>query len=156
MPKPIKKQVWNNVDAFGLLNGISTWDENYLNLKYVRIPGESNIELRHKLNKFSEEQSPLYGNLNQELIIGLANELGLDSYNIIEQTSFDLNYVPFPYGAKGEQDIWVYYQEPNMDTWTEITPQLWSEDVETSMPTSGFIVWEDSYFNTSNDSTKTN
>jgi len=156
MPKPIKKQVWNNVDAFGLLNGIATWDENYLNLKYVRIPGESNIELRHKLNKFSEEQNPLYGNIDQQLIIGLANELGLDSYNIMEQTSFDLNFVPYPYAPKGVQDIWVYYQSPNTDTWAEITPQLWSEDVENGIPNSGFIVWEDSYFNSSTDTTKEN
>lgn len=153
---PIKKQVWNNIDAFGLLNGIATWDDNYLNLKYVRIPGETNIELRHKLNKFSDTENPLYGNITQELIVGLANELGLDSYNVMEQTSFNLTYTPYPFAPKGVQDIWLYYQVPGDSTWYEVTPQLWSEDVENVTPTSGFMVWEDSYFNNSSDDTKSN
>ena len=154
--KPIKKQTWNNVDAIGLINGISTWDDNFLNLKYVRIPGETNIELRHKINAFADNNNPLYGSIEQQLIIGLANELGLDSYNIMNQTTFNLSRPPFPVGNKREQDIFLYYQEPGLDTWTEITPQYWSEDVEHTIPTSGFIVWENSYFAQSTTSSKTN
>ena len=51
MAKPIKKPVWNNSDAFGLINGIGTWDNNYLKLKYVRLPDETNIQLGHKINR---------------------------------------------------------------------------------------------------------
>lgn len=155
--KPTKKQVWNNIDAIGLMNGISTWNDNYLTLKYVRIPGESNIELRHKINSFLDTNNPLYGSIEQELIIGLANELGLDSYNIMEQKTFTLTRLPYPSGAVGVQDIFVYYQEPGLDTWTPILPQYWSQDVENNIPSSGFIVWEDSYYSSTRDlSKKTN
>jgi len=154
--KPTKKQVWNNIDAFGLLNGISIWDENYLNLKYVRIPDESNIELKHKINKFAEDENPLRGNLEQELIIGLANELGLESYDNMETKTFDLTRVPIPFGDKREQDIWLYYLPPNTTDWLEVKPQYWSEDVENNSPTSGFMVWENEHYNLSTINYKTN
>jgi len=156
MGKPIKKQVWNNVDAIGLINGISTWDDDFLNLKYVRIPGESNIDLRNKINKFSDDQNPITGNIDQQLIIGLANELGLDSYSITNKTTFDLSRFPMPIGDVNVQDINVYYQLPNTDTWVEITPQLWGSDVKDVTPTTGFIVWEDVYYSESLTTTKTN
>ena len=79
--RPIKKPVWNNIDAIGLLNGISIWDEQYQKLKYVRIPDETNIELRHKINNFRD--NPVDGTIDQQLIIGLANELNLDSYKTL-------------------------------------------------------------------------
>ena len=152
----IKKQIWTNLDAFGLLNGISTWDNNYLNLKYVRIPGESNIELRNKINKFADTNNPLTGNLEQELIIGLANELNLESYTNTERTTFNLSRFPYAYGDKRVQDIWLYYQPIGATDWIEVTPQFWSEDIENDIPTSGFIVWENSYYNSINTNRKDN
>ena len=154
MPKPIKKQIWNNVDAFALINGIATWDDNYKNLRYVRIPDESNIDLRHKINNFRENK--ITGSTNNDLVNGLANELNLETYNLDIKTTFDLTRTPFPIivtddgssylSTSGVQDIFVYYQEPNMSGWTEILPQYWNEDVKNSTPNSGFIVWEDAYF----------
>ena len=154
MPRPIKKQVWNNVDAIGLLNGISIWDEQYQNLKYVRLPDESNIELRHKINNFM--QNPIDGTINQQLIKGLANEFNLDSYDLFNVSTFNLTRKPDPVGPQSAQDVFVYYQEPNVSGWTEMTPQMWSQDLENITPTSGFTVWEDTYYTNGDLATKTN
>ncbi len=154
MPKPIKKPVWNNIDAIGMLNGISTWDENYLNLKYVRLPNESNIELRHRINNFND--NPVEGTIDQQLITGLANELNLTSYNTLNVNTFNLTRTPHPIGNSGVQDIFVYYQIPNSETWNELTTQYWGTDIENTTPTSGFIVWEDAYYATNNLSSKSN
>jgi len=154
MPKPIKKPVWNNVDAVGLINGISIWDEQYQNLKYVRLPDESNIELRHRINNFRD--NPVDGTIDQQLIIGLSNEFNLTSYDMLNVTTFNLSRVPVPQGPKDTQDIFVYYQEPNASGWTEMTPQWWSESLEDTTPTSGFTVWEDGYYNTNDTDSKSN
>ena len=154
MNKPIKKQVWNNVDAIGLLNGISIWDEQYQKLKYVRLPDESNIELRHKINNF--RTNPIEGNIDQQLMRGLANELNLNSYDNNNVSTFVLSRSPFPIEDKRIQDVFVYYQVPNSDIWEELTPQYWSEDVEFNTPTNGFIVWENMYYNNSTENSKTN
>ena len=70
-----------------------------------------------------------------------------DYFNDIEQHIIDLN--------KNEQYIFVYYQSPGSG-WVELVPQHWSESVEFSNPTSGFMVWEDSYYRDSDSETKSN
>jgi len=149
MAKPVKKNRWTNVDAFALLNGISTWDKNYLNLKYVRIPGESNIELRQKI--YNSHSNPAEDTSLQSLIRGLSNELNLTTYDIESKTTFDLIRTPFPSGDVGIQDIWLFYKPPGSGEWYEIAPQLWGSgyytDYEASeTQSSGFIVWEESYY----------
>ena len=151
MPRPIKKQIWNNIDAIGLLNGISIWDDNFQNLKYVRIPDETNIELRHKINNFNS--NPIRGKINEQLMIGLANELNLDSYSLEKQTSFALTRTPIAVDDIGVQDIFVYYRLAGSVHWNDLSPQLWSASVQNTVPTSGFMVWEDSYYT---DDTNTN
>lgn len=141
--KPVKKLKWTNIDAFALLNGISTWDKNYLNLKYVRLPNETNIELRDKINRM--RHNPVTGTSLQDLINGLSNELLYESYNTIKKSSFSLTRTPWPSGYIDQQDIWVSYQIPGETTWNDISPQLWASGCETT-PISGFIVWENSYF----------
>ena len=141
--KPVKKQRWTNIDAFGLLNGISTWDKNYLNLKYVRLPNETNIELRDKINR--NRENPVTGTSLQDLVNGLSNELLLDPYNVISNSSFVLSRNPWPSGYLSEQDIWLSYQTPGETGWYDVYPQLWASGCITT-PTSGFIVWENSFF----------
>jgi hypothetical protein len=141
--KPVKRQRWTNIDAFGLLNGISTWDNNYLNLKYVRIPDETNIQLRDKINRLRE--NPVTGTTLQDVVNGLSNELLFNPYNTISRSSFVLSRSPWPSGNVDDEDIWVSYQPPSETGWYDVFPQVWaSGTIET--PTSGFIVWEDSYF----------
>lgn len=159
MAKPIKKQVWTNLDAFGMLNGISTWDKNYLNLKYVRLPNETNIQLRRKINNF--RNNPVQGVSMQDLVNGMSNELLLTPYNIKDNKTFDLSRVPYPSGGTDVQDIFVQYQPPGTSTWHDVTPQVWASgyytDEDNSIPVnSGFIVWEDSYYKDSIISTTKN
>lgn len=159
MSKPIKKQKWNNLDAFALLNNIATWDKDYINLKYVRLPDESNVQLRKKILDY--RKNPADGVDSQSLINGLSNELGLNPYNVIEKTTFDLTRFPFPSGEKETQDIYLYYQPPDDSGWYEITPQLWNSgfytDLDHTIPqSSGFIVWEDSYYTETIETKKTN
>ena len=154
MPKPIKKPVWNNVDAIGLINGISIWDDQYQNLKYVRLPDESNIELRHKINNFRD--NPIDGSIDQQLITGLANEFNLMSYDILNVSTFNLTRLPHPQGQQGDQDVFVSYQIPNTTGWITMTPQWWSEDLESMTPTSGFTIWEDGYYTHNDLNSKSN
>lgn len=149
MAKTTKKNVWTSLDAFGMLYGISTWDQNYLNLKYVRLPNETNIELRHKINNI--RRNPVYGISLQDLVNGLSNELLLDEYNVNPKTTFELTREPHPSGLIDVQDIFVYYQPPTESGWFSITPQVWASgyytDNDYSIPVnSGFIVWENQFY----------
>ncbi len=143
MSKPIKKNKWTSLDAFGLLNGLSTWSPGYLELRYVRLPNDTNLQLRRKINNM--RRNPVTGNSPQDIINGMNNELDLEPYNVTEKSSFDLSRQPWPSGNIDVQDIWVYYQPPNETGWYNVVPQLWASGCETT-PKSGFIVWEDSYF----------
>ena len=149
MSRPIKKSKWTNLDAFGLINGVATWDKNYINLKYVRRPGESNLDLRQKIN--NRRHNPALGVSLHDLVNGLANELNLEPYNMKDKTSFTLSRIPHPSGDVGVQDISVFYKEKNSGVWHKITPQVWSsgyytdESQETPVEP-GFIVWENGYY----------
>lgn len=149
MAKPVKRQVWTSLDAYGLVHGISTWDENHKNLKYVRLPNETNIELRQKINNI--RRNPVYGISLQDLINGLSNELLLNEYNVNPRTTFELTRDPFPSGNVNQQDIFVYYQPPEESGWLPVTPQLWAsgyyiDSDHTVATSSGFIVWENAYY----------
>jgi len=149
MTKPVKIPVWNNLDSIGLLNGLSIWDHNYMKMLYVRLPGESNIDLRNRIIK--NHNNPVEGTSIQDTINGISNELFLESYNTNNKTFFNLTYTPYPVGSSGEQDIWVYYQLDGSSDWVEFGPQLWSETYDAS--SQGFIVWQESRYN-DNNSTK--
>jgi hypothetical protein len=158
MYKIQKKSFWNQLDAIALLNGISTWDDQYLNLKYTRLPGETNLDLRNKIiNTFENTVS---GNTVQDIINGLSAELNLISYNVLEKRTFNLSNIPEPSGLKNEQDIWVSYQPVGDSGWYDIVPQRWSDTVYVDKDTrttqsSGFIVWQNEYHDVSQQTVKT-
>lgn len=140
MPKPTKRQRWSNIDIFGLLNGISTWDSQYRTLLYVRSPIDTTLDLRSKI--FRQNNNP--ANLTKQgLLNGLSNEFGYDPYNVNLINIFELTNYPFPSGAANVQDIWVEYREVNSTgTWNSIS-QIWSEDYEVAKANKqGFIVWQ--------------
>jgi len=143
MAKPVKKPIWTNIDAMGLLNGISTWDDNYEGLRYVRLPDESALDIRRKINLL--RRNPVTGTSLQDLVNGLSSELLLDSYNITTKNNFLLSRQPWPSGNVDVQDIWVSYQEPGSGDWNNVTPQVWGSGYFGTL-SDGFIVWEDSYF----------
>lgn len=158
MARSYKKQVWTNIDAYGLLNGIGTWDEQYRELKYIRIPDETNLELRKKI--VSMHQHPVNNITIQDVVNGISNELLYDAYNVNRVNSFVLSRSPEPSGNIGEQDIWVYYQPPGDSTWTEVSPQWWASGVYTDrenrvVQTSGFIVWQNEFYRDSTGNRKT-
>lgn len=149
MARPIKKQNWTTLDAFGMLNGISTWDDNYQNLKFVRLPDETSLELRRKILNIHDR--PILGTAIQDTINGLSNQLMMSGYDIYTKHSFVLTQSPIPYGDINTQDIWLEYQPPNQTGWYSITPQWWSQNVFTDydnleLQTSGFIVWQNEYY----------
>ena len=149
MARPIKKQNWTTLDAFGMLNGISTWDDNYQNLQYVKLPDETSLELRQKILNMHDR--PIAGTSIQDTINGISNQLMLSGYDISTKHNFFLTRDAIPYGEISTQDVWVDYQPPNETGWYSITPQWWSNTVytdydTTSFQTSGFILWQNEYY----------
>ena len=138
MPQPIKKQVWSTIDVAGLLNGISIWDEQFKNLKYVRRPFDTTIDIRNKIYELHEH--PVCVN-NQGIVNGLSIEFGYEPYNVTNKHIFFLQNEPLPYGSSDTQDIFVYYRIQGSDTWIELSPQNWTSS------TSGFIVWQNERYN---------
>jgi hypothetical protein len=148
MPKPIKKQTWSNIDVFGLINGLSIWDEQYKSLKYVRKPFDNGLDIKQKI--FASHDSPP-DITKQGLINGLSVEFGLQSYNVENVTVFNLTYSPVPSGDIEVQDIFAYYKQPGETTWTSLGQQVWPENYSTyKQAQAGFIVWQnDKYINIS-------
>lgn len=145
MSKPIKKQTWSNLDVFGLLNGLSIWDEQYKNLKYVRKPYENNLELRDKITKTHYNPPDIN---KQGLLNALCNEFGLEPYKVSKKTIFELSFNPIPSGAIGVQDISGFYKNSDGD-WISIGPQLWSDSYDSAKITkNGFLVWQQDRFAT--------
>jgi hypothetical protein len=141
MAKPIKKQRWGNIDGIGLLNGLGIWDEQYRNLRYIRKPFDTTIDLKNRILRELEHPTDT---THQGLLNGLCNEFNIDPYNVQKKTIFELTYPPVPIGASGVPDIRAYFQED--DSWYEIKPQIWSEDYQTSKSNNqGFIVWQNSH-----------
>jgi len=138
MAKVTKKQVWSNIDAFGLLNGISVWDEQYKNLKYVRKPFDTTHDIRKKIyNLHDNKVDTTY----QGIVNGLSIEFDYEPYNVYDKHIFLLSYEPNVYNSINEQDVFVYYKLQNSDDWNELTPQTWN------VSASGFMVWQKSHYN---------
>ncbi|MCK9428851.1 MAG: hypothetical protein M0R17_02420 [Candidatus Omnitrophica bacterium] len=142
--KPIKKQVWDNMSVFALLNGISIWNENYQSLKYVRKPYETNLDVRDNVLKSHDYKTDI---TQQGLINSIYNELDLIPYNVLKKSIFYLSYNPVPSGNIEVQDISGFYKTSS-GTWNSIGPQIWSDNYFIAKQNKiGFIVWEDIKFN---------
>lgn len=149
MPKPVKRQRWSNIDVFGLLNGISTWDPQYRTLLYVRTPTDSTLDVRAKIFRNNNNPPSL---TKQGLLNGIGNEFGYDPYNVSPTSVFQLTNSPFPSGDIGTQDIWVEYRDINTTgTWTSLYPQVWGQTYQENKDAKkGFIVWQnEKYINIS-------
>lgn len=145
MSKPNKRQRWSNIDVFGLINGISTWDPQYRSLLYVRGPADSPLDIRAKI--FRNHNYP-GGITKQGLLNGISNEFGYIPYSVESQNVFQLTNDPFPSGAEGEQDIWVEFREVNSTgEWSQLYPQVWGSGYEAARDDqNGFIVWENAKY----------
>lgn len=145
MPKPIKKQRWSNIDAFGLIKGLGIWDPQYTKLQYVRRPFDSSLNIRDKIHRLNDNAPAL---TKQGLLNGLCNEFGYDPYNVTERKSFFLTYNPVPSGGVGVQDISVKYRQVGSSgAWLSINPQVWGEGYEEAKAKKeGFIVWPEANF----------
>lgn len=144
MAKPIKKQLWSNIDVFGLLNGIAIWDEQYQNLQYVRSPIEGPLDIRDKIKRHHDNPPNL---TKQGLINGLSNDLGLTPYNTLGSTIFELTVPPVPSGEAGVQDVFLSYQDSN-GSWISVTPQVWNQGYQDAKANDyGFIVWQVDRYN---------
>lgn len=144
MAKPTKKQSWSNIDVFGLLNGLATWDEQYRSLMYVRKPFEDNIDLRSKI--YSSHDAPP-DVTKQGLINGLSVEFGLDPYNVEDKSVFTLSYSPVPSGDENIQDIFCYYKQPGETSWSNLGPQVWPDGYSDAKKDSvGFICWQNNRY----------
>lgn len=145
MTAPIRKPIWTNLDAFGLMNGLSIWDENYRKLLYVRKPFETNLDLRDRILN-SHDYKP---DVNKQGIVNAINsEFNMEAYNTIKRTIFEFSRTPIPSGAKFVQDIFGYYKDVS-GVWQSIGPQVWNENYSTAKANQvGFIVWQqDKYLN---------
>lgn len=140
MPKPTKKHTWSNIDVFGLLNGLATWDEQYRSLKYVRRPYEGAIDLKHRI--FSSHDAPP-DVTKQGLINGLSTEFDLSSYNVENRRVFTLSLSPIPSGAPYVQDIFAYYKQPGETSWSSLGAQIWPSGYSVAKTDGvGFICWQ--------------
>lgn len=140
MAKPVRKHTWSNMDVFGLLNGLATWDEQYKSLKYVRKPFEKNIDIKTKI--FSSHDAPS-DVTKQGLLNGLSVEFDLDSYNVETASTFTLSIDPVPSGAPYVQDVFGYYKQPGETSWTSIGPQIWPDQYNSAKKDGiGFICWQ--------------
>lgn len=149
MPKPIRRQRWSNIDVFGLLNGISTWDPQYQTLLYVRGPADTTLDIRDKIFRAHNHPTSL---TKQGLLNGVSNEFEYEPYNVVNRNVFQLTNSPFPSGDIGVQDIHVQYRDINSTgNWNDIAGQVWGQTYEYAKENKqGFIVWQnEKYINIS-------
>lgn len=145
MTTPIRKPIWTNLDAFGLMNGLSIWDDNYRNLLYVRKPFENNLDVRDRILATHDHRPDI---TKQGIVNAINAEFNLNPYNTVKRTIFELSQFPVPSGAKFAQDIFGYYKDAS-GVWQSLGPQIWNEDYQTAKDNQiGFIVWQqDKYLN---------
>lgn len=142
---PIRKPIWSNLDVFGLLNGLSTWDDQYKTLLYVRKPFETNLDIRDRIIHSHDYPSDI---TKQGVVNAINTEFNLDPYNVTKRSIFELTYNPIPSGHTLIQDISGYYKTSS-GTWQTIGPQIWSEDYFNAKKDKvGFIVWQSNRFGT--------
>lgn len=140
MAKPTRKQRWSNIDIFGLLNGLGTWDSQNRNLLYVRKPFESMIDIRNRILRYSRFTP---GVSRQGLINGLSDEFGYNPQNVTVKNHFRLTRDPATSGALNVQDVTVEYRATGTDnSWISIYPQLWGSGyLDAKVEKKGFILW---------------
>lgn len=144
MPRPTKRQTWNNLDVFGLLNGLAIWDEQYKSLKYVRKPYETGLDIRRKIYSSHDYPSDV---TRQGIINGLSVEFDLEPYNVENKSVFTLSRNPVPSGGLYTQDIFAYYKTPESSNWKSLGPQVWPNTYTTSKANgNGFIVWQNEQY----------
>ena len=140
MAKPIQRQSWSRMDVFGLLNGISIWDPQYRELKYVRRPFDTNLDIRAKI--YDQHDHPVDVS-KQGLINAISTEFGYTPYNVRNQHVFELTYKPTPSGASDVPDIQGLYKIPGSDTWADMS-QIWTSGyLQAKESDRGFIVWQE-------------
>ena len=144
MPKSSQKivQVWNQYDEFGLMAGLGHWTEDGKSLKFVRLPGETNIELRNRILKsYGATRDKLINSSHQGLVNAISRDLGLETYVIKDKNIFYLSQEPHPTGQ-----IKVYVSGVSDTDWAEWTPQIRSSGYQNAVDNSGsypsgWIVW---------------
>lgn len=150
MAIPSLKQRWNNIDVFGLYNGLGIWDSQYKNLKYVRRPFETALDIRNKI--FAYHDNPV-GVDKQGLLNALSNEFNIEPYNVLYKSVFELSYDPIPSGTYHVSDIFGYYRLESNDEWISLQPQIWSDQYEEHKQSkTGFIVWQNEKYTNDQDS----
>jgi hypothetical protein len=144
MAKPIKRQTWNNLDVFGLLNGLTIWDDQYKSLQYVRKPFEDSLDIKDRIFRGHDNLPDVH---KQGLLNALSSEFELPSYNVLKKSIFQLSYQPIPSGSSNTQDISGYYKDSS-GNWLSIGPQVWSDSYHTAKQDKvGFLVWQNERFN---------
>jgi len=139
MAQPLRKPVWGNIDVFGLINGLATWDEQYTSLAYVRKPYETNLDIRNKIHRYNDNPADI---TKQGVINAINNEFDLDPYNATKKSIFELTFNPIPSGDITVQDVSGFYKTSS-GTWNSIGSQVWSQDYESARQNKvGFIVWQ--------------
>jgi hypothetical protein len=147
MATPTQRQRWTDIDGIGLLNGLGIWDPQYRDLKYVRKPFETPIDLKNRILREHENPTSVQ---EQGLLNGICNEFNLTPYNTHKKTIFELSYNPVTDGSVNTQDIWVYYNISGV--WNEVTPQVWGSGYfDAKSNHSGFIVWQNNRYNNNED-----
>lgn len=145
MAQPIRKPTWSNLDVFGLLNGLSTWDDQYSTLLYVRKPFETNLDIRDRIIHSHDYKSDI---TKQGVVNAINTEFSMTPYNVTKKSIFELSYNPIPSGAPNTQDISGYYKTTS-GTWESIGPQMWSENYFVAKDNKvGFMVWQTNRFTT--------
>lgn len=139
MAKPIKRHTWSNIDAFGLLNGLTTWNDQFTSLRYVRKPFDNSLSLKDRIYRCHDYPADVD---KQGLLNAISNEFSLTPYNVKSKTIFELTNSPIPSGDINTQDISGYYKSGS--SWVSLGPQVWSNEYNAA--SSGFIVWELSRF----------
>lgn len=139
--RPLK--IWNEWEEFGLLVGLGHWSEDGKTLRFVRFPGETNLELKRRILKsFSQKEQDVVNSSHQGMVNAISRDLGLVSYNVEDKKVFTLSQEPHPTGR-----INVYVSGVSTDgDWVQYLPQVRSSgyfdaiNSSGSFP-SGWIVW---------------
>jgi len=138
-PRPVK--IWNQMDEFGLINGLGHFSDNGKTLEYVRYPGETNKQLKARTQEAGKYRgnSTLQGmvnNISRDLGVSVSGRVTLPWYNTQTKTIFNLSEPPYP----GPSGIKVYVSPSS--SWSEdnlVLPQVRASGFADA--TSGWIVW---------------
>lgn len=130
--KQLKLPVWNSFDEFGLIVGLGHWTEDNKELKYVRYPGETNLQLRERILKVFKYKS---NSSHQGLVNSLSRDFLTERYNVTNKYHYFLTDEPYAQAS----GIKVYAS--GSSGWEELYPQIRASGY--SDATSGWIVWNE-------------